>query len=273
MGYHDETSTLSRSQFDVFLESPEEYEGIFLTGKLPKRQRTAAMDLGTICHAILLEKKKLDDLVRVYPGRCLNRNGGLIGAKAKEFRQKIFPTIPVKEETIEQVNRIVDSVLNSELGELLSGPFKFEHRLDANIEGVDCRCKPDIHHLMPDVSTLVYDLKFTEMILPDDWWRNAKNFGYAIQDAFYSLVAGKHYNAPVTFRFWAIETTGLCRVKPYWYDQRSREIAVDFVKRKLAEFADRKARNHWKDDFNQSGSIGPWDLGQNDLDEIVEFEG
>lgn len=271
--YHEESDTLSTTQFKLYCASPVEYKSTFVDRTLPPKSSTNATETGTVVHAILLEKKHIDEVVRAYPSNAFKSNGHLNPGPANEFSEKIFPLIPMKQEQIDQVERICDRALKSELGPVLKSGATFEQRLDAEIEGVKCRCKPDIHTII-DGQLFIWDLKTTERIRPDDWWRTAKMMRYAIQDAFYSLVAGQVYGTKAIFRFWAIEVIGNHRVQPYWYDDRSREIAQSYVKEKLVEFAQRKAEDNWSDNWEPSGTIGPWDLGQSDAgNELVEFEG
>jgi hypothetical protein len=51
--YHAETESVSRSQLEVFLESPELYHAMFVTGEV-RKEATAAMDFGTVFHDVVL---------------------------------------------------------------------------------------------------------------------------------------------------------------------------------------------------------------------------
>lgn len=270
--YHDETDSISTSQFKVFCESPAEYHGMWIAKTIPLKESTGYMNTGTVIHGNLLEKKPIDDLVRAYPTSCLKSNGYLNPVPAAAFREKIQPLIAMTDQDIEQIEKICKSAMNSPLGEILRSGAKFEQRLDAEIEGVKCRCRPDIHTVLEGLP-IIWDLKTTERIRPDDWWRTAKMMGYAIQDAMYSLIAESHYGTErSTFRFWAIETVKCLRVQPYWYDEHSREIAKDYVRGKLKEFAIRNETKSWSDNWDSSGVIGPWDFDNtNDDGEMVAW--
>lgn len=270
--YHAEIESLSNSQFKVFVESPAEYHGIFVTKTVKPKKTTKVMSIGTVVHAMLLEKMDIADIARCYPSSCLNVNGGLIGANAEKFETLIKPIIALKDDEYERCIKICEAALMSPLGDVLRSDVKFESRLDAVVEGVKCRCKPDIHAVLDRVP-IIWDLKTTERIRPDDWWSTARQMGYGIQDAFYSLVAeSKYVTASSTFRFWALETVGCLRVQPYWYDDRSREIAKDFVRGKLKEFAIRKESGNWQDNWDSAGTIGPWDFNQGTDNELVEWD-
>ena len=271
--YHDETDTISCSQFKIFCESPLEYHETFITKRMKKRKATNAMKLGTIEHALCLEKRSIDDICRAYPTTCLKTDGALNPKPAKAFAEKIWPLVAAKDEQIERALIIHENVMKSELGDILRLDVQFEQRVEAVVNDVPVRCKPDIHSVVEGSNVVIYDLKVTERIRVDDWWRTAKQLKYFIQDAFYSLIAESRYGVPATFRFFAIENLYPYRVKPYWYDDRSRELAQEFVRNKLNEFKSRKESGDWSDNWDGSGTVSPWDLDADNDGEIVEYEG
>lgn len=270
--YHAETESLANTQFKIFVESPAEYHGVFVTKTVKPKKTTKQMSVGTVVHAMLLEKQDIADIARCYPSSCLNINQGLIGKNAAAFEELIKPIIALKDDEYERCIKICEAALRSPLGDVLKSNAMFETRIDAVVEGVKCRCKPDILAVIEGVP-VIWDLKTTERIRPDDWWSTARQMGYGIQDAFYSLCAEAHYGtSQSTFRFWALETVGCLRVQPYWYDDRSREIARYFVRGKLKEFAVRKESKNWQDNWDSTGTIGPWDFNQGSDNELVEWE-
>jgi len=270
--YHDETETLSCSQFKIYCESPVEYYETFVTKRMKKREATNAMKLGTIEHALCLEKKAIDDICRAYPTTCLKANGHLNPKPARAFAEKIWPLIAATDQQIEQALMIQENVMKSELGDILRLDAQFEKRVESVVNGVPVRCKPDIHSVIGESGT-IWDLKCTARIRPDDWWRTASQLKYFLQDAWYTLGAQAKYDVPFQFRFWAIENKFPYRVAPYWYDDRSREIAQEYVRNKLDEFKQRQATGDWSDNWENSGSVTPWQLGANDDGEIVAYEG
>lgn len=277
--YHAETETLACSQLKVFCKSRTDYREQFITKRM-ERQQKKCLDRGGICHAVVLERKPFSDVMELYPKSCLKKNGSLNSKPAKKFAESILPRIAVKLDMYEQVQEICDAVVNSTgkngvpgLGDILKSDAKFEERLDATIDGVRCRCKPDIHADLGDV-VVIYDLKFVERVYPEDWWRLARRMGYAIQDAHYSRIAEAVYGKPALFRFWAVSVNYPYRVQPYWYDERSRlEVARNYHSQKLQEFAACQESGDWSDTWDSSGTIGPWDLGANDEAEMTEWEG
>ena len=129
---------------------------------------------------------------------------------------------------------------------------------------------------MIDSYAVIYDLKVTERIRPDDWWRTAKQLKYFIQDGWYSLVAQRKYEVRSKFRFWAIENVYPYRVKPYFYDDRSREIVQEYILKKLDEFSERQKTGNWDDAWSTDGEVGPWDVGANDegdIDDELDWSG
>lgn len=270
--YHDETETLSCSQLKVYVSSPREYQGVFIDGDIPKRKPTLAMNFGTACHAILLEKKPIDDVIRVYPRYCLNSNGGLIGKKAKAFQEKIGPIIAMKEDDAEMIAKVCTNALKSPLGEIIQTFDMFEQRVEAVLNGVPCRCCPDIHGTPPGQKGVIYDFKFSADIHPDRWFHNAKKLGYHVQIAHYSRICEAYYGIPFDFAFWAFETKPPFRVERRDFDQRSVEIAKEWHEKKLEEFRISKATGDWSDRWNNTGTISPWDVGANDEGEVTSWE-
>lgn len=270
MSYHTETDSISCTQLKLFCQSPLEYYETFETGLMTQKKPSSQMVLGTVLHSMLLEKKSLDAIVREYPTSCLNSNGGLVGKSAKAFCEKIHPVIAMKADEIEQAQEIYRRVMNSKLGDILRCDNKFEQRVDAVVDGVKCRCKPDIHSIVDGVS-FIYDLKFTEEIHPEPWSRLAKRLGYSIQDAHYSRIVEAKHGIPTTFRFWVIEVVAPYRIKPRMFDPHSRQVAFDYHAKKLAEFKACKEKKEWGDNWADTLTIGPWDLGQSDDNETVEW--
>ena len=276
--YHAETDSLSCSQLKVFCKSKRDYYEQFITGLMPKKQSTRGMVLGTICHAMLLERKSIDDVVRRYPESCLKSDGAINSKPARAFEEQIAPVIAVKDDVYEQAITICEAVLSTEsvngvpsLGDILRTGAQFEQRIDAEVDGVKCRCKPDIHAVLPDVVS-IHDLKFVERIYPDDWWRTARMLKYWLQAAHYSRIAQAVYGKPATFRFWAVSVSYPYRVQMYQYESRSSEIANEYHADKLAEFRRCLESGNWHDSWDSNGVITPWDVGSNDDGELVQWE-
>jgi hypothetical protein len=234
----------------------------------PKRA-TAPMLKGTVLHSILLENKKLDDLVLVYPTDCLNARGGLIGARAEDYRNAHPNHVCLKYDEYDGVAGAVKAVLGRyDLCQVLEQATSKEQRFDAALDGLPCKCKPDIACDVGDYIAL-YDLKFSEKVDPDSWRCMQKSLALWMQDAHYSRVVAERFGKPVQFRFWNIEVEPPHRVIPRWYDTQSRERAFQTHRSKLLELAECYESNEWGDNWDPVSVLSPWDLAASD-DEMVE---
>lgn len=262
-GYHDDNSAVSKSMLAVFAVSPVEYYHQFITGLMPRKAPTPQMKLGTICHAMLLEKKRLDEVCVAYPHSCYSsgEKPRLISERAAAFDASVYPLIAVREQTIPVAAAIIANAKKSPLGELFrqhSGRAKYEVRVDAEICGVRCKCKPDMHIILSD-QIIVPDLKFGAF-KPDDWRRSATKFSYELQQAHYTAILQKEYGKPVKWSFWAFETKFPFRVGPKFYGPRSVEIAAEYHRKLLRELKVCQDTNQWIDNFESEIEISPWDL-------------
>lgn len=262
--YHSDTSVITKTMLSTFMDSPVEYYHQYITGLMPRKVPTKRMKIGTICHAMLLEKKKLEEACIVYPYSCLGTNGQLVSAKAKEFDAKVASTglIAVKEETIAVIERTIENARASEFGVLLdlhSDKAKYEHRIDGEICGLKAKCRPDLHIVLSD-SVIVPDLKFGAF-LPADWKRSSNAFRYWLQAVFYSELLRQEYQRPISWSFWAFETEFPYRVGPRKYGARSTEIADAEMRSQMRKMKQCYDSNIWKDNFETEIELDPWSIG------------
>lgn len=268
MDYHSDFDSVSKTMLNLFCKSPVEYHLTYVTREMEPWSPSMPAIVGTICHACLLEGKEVRDLVAVYPSSCLKSNGHINPTPAEAFRANNPGLIHMKEGDVYEIEEVLEAMRGSLLGTALTGATHMEQRFDAELHGVKCRCKPDIVCDMADY-VLAYDLKFMEDPSPSQFHRSAKKLRYWLQDAHYSKVLAEHYKKPVVFRFFACETQLPFRVQPYWYDPRSREIAMETHERKLKELAEAIRTDTWEDGWPSEVTMDAWDLSEED--QLVEF--
>lgn len=271
--YHDDTDSVSKSMLAIFMDSPREFYEQFVTGLMPRKKATPQMKFGTICHAMLLEKRRLDETCVAYPYSCYSagQRPRLLSDKAAAFEKQVYPLIAMREEKIPIIQAVIENARNSPFNALLTlntSRAKFEHRLDAVIEGVACRCKPDIHIVMDD-HVIVPDLKFGAF-KPDDWKRSSTRFCYWLQQAHYTAIIEKVYGLPVFWKFWAFESTYPHRVGPKWYDDRSVEIAKETHRNLLRELKKCRETGVWDDHYSGESTLAPWDITARGESESLE---
>lgn len=268
--YHADTSTISKTMLNEYCTSPVQFDLTFNKGTMARKSPTKPMQLGTILHAVLLEKKEVEDVVAIYTPDCFKSNGAINPVPAGKFRASIGDKIAVKSKELNEVLSCFTAVVKSELYDAIKQAKECEKRHDAIVEEVPSRCKPDILCDMGD-HILIYDLKFCDPS-PSAFIRSAKRFRYWLQDAHYSAVVSAETGKPVMFRFFAVEPTFPYRVQCYWYGPRQREIARDFHIRKLRELKYSMDTDTWVDDWPNELPLDPWDIGGRHEEE-PELEG
>ena len=257
--YHADTSTVSKTMLNEYCTSPVQFDLMFNKKTLSRKKPTKEMNVGTILHSVLLEHKDIDEVVAVYTPDCFKKNGDLNPKSVSIFRESIGDKIAVKSSVLDDVLDCYKSIAKAELYDAIEAASEFETRHDADIVGVNCRCKPDIMCDMGE-HNLIYDLKFCDPA-PIAFCRSAKRFRYWLQDAHYSKVVSVQTGKPVQFRFFAVEPVFPFRVQCYWYGQREREISADYHIRKLRELRVSYDTDTWLDNWPNEMSLSPWDMG------------
>ncbi len=276
--YHGDLTAVSKSMLTVFAESPVEFFHQFVSGLMPRKKPTTQMKLGTICHAMILEKKRLDETCIAYPDSCYSTGvkPGLNSKKAAVFDAQVAPLIAVRATLLPVIETIIEHAKSSKFGILLdlhSDKAIFETRIDETLEGLPCKCRPDLHIVLSD-QIIVPDLKFGSY-KPQDWDRVQSRFEYALQQSHYSAILEKRYGRPVSWSFWAFEAEFPYRVGPKWYSDISIEQSKDRHKRLLRELKRAYDTNIWEDHYNGECQIRPWDLtkrGEFESDEELTEE-
>jgi len=263
MSYHTDISQLTKTQLATFIKSPIEFRETFIT-RLMKKKATKQMALGSVCHAVLLERKNLDDCFIVYPQWCLKSDGSINGKPAKEYRELHPDAIGFgKYADNVEIERVLTAVHRHELGKLIAMAHERETEVVGEYNGRAIKCKPDFYS-----PGIIYDLKFTEDISIGQVKRNFKNFSYWLQDAHYSAVVGGNPG----FRFWIVETQYPYRIKTVVYDERSREIARDSWRRSMDKFIEAELANVWTEPTEIELTLSPWDM-PDESEEEIELEG
>jgi len=262
MSYHTDTSKLTKTQLATFIKSPVEFKETFIT-RLMEKKSTKQMALGSVCHAVLLEQKRLDKCFLIYPMSCLKSDGSINGKPAKEFREQHPDAIGFgKYQEFCDIERVLIAVHRHELGKLIDRADEREMEMVGEYNGRAIKCKPDFW-----CPGIIYDLKFMEDISIGQVKRNFKNFSYWLQDAHYSAVVGSNPG----FRFWIVETKYPYRIKTVVYDERSREIARDSWRRSMDKFIEAELADVWTEPTEIELTLSPWDMP--DQDEETELEG
>ena len=261
--YHTDTTALTKTQLATFIKSPVDFYETFITRKLQKKS-TKQMVCGSVCHAVLLEGKDLEECFVVYPESCLKSDGSINGKPAAAFREQHPEAIGFgKARELIEISKVLYAVEDHQLGQLIALADQREQEVYGSYNGRAIKCKPDFY-----TEGLIYDLKFMEDVSLPQIKRSFRNFSYWLQDAHYSAVVGGNPG----FRFWLVETQYPYRIKTVVYDDRSREIARDNWRRAMDSFIQAEADNEWVEEVEIELTLSPWDMPDN-VEEELDWSG
>ena len=271
--YHSDFDHVSKSMLSDFCSDRELYRLRYLLNKLPAKESTASMDVGTTVHSVLLEGGQLEDHVRLVPDDCLQSNGSINGKRMAELRAATPGIVYVKAAEFGRIAAIIESVRRyvPEMGiESAAAREQAIYWTDA-ASGLKCRAKPDWWCEGPSAGIVCHDLKVTATVNPWEWGRTADRFRYWLQDAHYTAGLESVRDADrVTFVFWVVEAEYPYRVLRREYGPEDRKAARQFHARKLCELAACYQTDRWQNDWPEL--IPAWGLKREDDLEIVELE-
>jgi hypothetical protein len=207
--------------------------------KYAQRKPSTAFDLGTAVHTLTLEPNLSKT---VWCGPETRR-----GKEWKERKEEadVNGCILLTEGDYKVAVDMANAVrANSAAAELLSGDLVCEASAFTHdaIYGVDMRCRPD--GWRRDIAAIV-DLKTTIDPSPQGFAKQAANFGYHIQEAFYRRCMTLLGHEIDRFVFIAVGKEPPYPVGVYELDWRSLEEGEEAVKFALEKFARAQKTNVW----------------------------
>ncbi len=184
----------SHSQAEVLRESPPLFYGRYISGEYP-REATPALDDGTIAHEALLNPNGLDGVVKIIPADVLNSQGHRKGANWKDWAADHADFIHRKASEMDTIMRMIRSACDEpRAGWLLElpGPREFSIFWRDDESGLDLRARLDIIAqvesnilLRPGDRVILCDFKTTRSYTPYTFARDAAQYGYHRQAAWY----------------------------------------------------------------------------------------
>jgi exodeoxyribonuclease VIII len=180
--YHNHKESISRSSLMDFKKSPRKYWANHLNPDRPIKERTSAMEFGTMFHTFILEPYLFQRNYFVLPEKVLKKDN----PEQYETNKKL-------EEQAEKANKIVlsqidyqklwdmrESLLsNTKARELLEGGvYESSYFWKDKNSGLMLKSRPDI--LQPN---MYIDLKTIEDASPQNFQREMVKFGYHTQSA------------------------------------------------------------------------------------------
>jgi exodeoxyribonuclease VIII len=242
--YHAATDWLSNSMFKTFLEDPRLFEAEYITRSLPKK-RTAAMDLGTVGHAAILEPHVIDDVCLEIPTTALNGDGHKKGMPWKEFAEKYVGRILLKPDEMKIVRGMFDACYRHPVARrllLADGPCEASIFWTCPLSGIKRRVRPD---KMVDGFGWVNVKTTTAGVDEQSFIRTVRNFRYDIGQEFYRDAGERIDGERPDHYFLVVEQDPPHRVRVYQLGQNWQSIARDTIEQGLLDFARRTEANDW----------------------------
>jgi exodeoxyribonuclease VIII len=170
---------------EVFRRSPVEYAARFVTQELPQPEPSEAMILGTALHTQLLEPERWDEEIIVAPKVDRRTKDGK--AAHAEFSERANGRTVITEEQDAAVKSMTKSLLaHPEIAALLRMSEYRERSLrwECDMTLLLLKCRPDVICKAP----IIVDIKTARDVSPEGFARQAVNFGYHRQAAFYCRI-------------------------------------------------------------------------------------
>jgi hypothetical protein len=236
-------SEISRGMLADFHQRRRVYEGRYVTGKIPPKEPTKAMKIGTLVHAAILEPEKIGEMYVIIPDNLLSgENRAISKTEAKDFVKavKAAGKNAVKAEELAMICAMAESV-RSTIGPWLGKSAVTEKTLiwQHPATGILCRCKPDWYRPTKNGTAIGFDVKTTADISEHGFRNSMESFLYWMQDAHYcegiEAVTGK----PVEqFIFAAVESEEPYQTRTFQLEDEARVAGVEAREQSMLELAE-----------------------------------
>jgi hypothetical protein len=244
--------SVSHSKLEQFRQSRAKFRAVFIDETIAKEQ-TAAMQLGSLVHAIVLEPHSFSDLYAIAP-KCDKRTNAGKAEWASFISTVVGDQEIVEFDVVQKARDIAKAVYANPLAcELLfdhTGKTETPMFWTCPVTGIECRSKPDVDRELAGGRCLV-DLKTCQSASPAEFGRAAANYGYGRQDAWYrwgyEMVTGVNPN----FVFVAVSTNAPYEVGVY--ETRARDLSRSRMQNAddLRAFAECMASGDWRSRHEQ----------------------
>lgn len=237
---------ISKSHLDAIAgKSPKHYWHKYINPERERQAPSAAMQIGTAIHTVILEPELMDQTV--VRGLSLERRSSADKATWAEFEAKHRGKVILKDDDYEKVLRIRDAVHSHPMaGGLLAGG-KAEQSIFAKDEstGELIKCRTDY---MLDGGNVIVDLKSTDDASPDGFGKSAANFRYDVQVAWYFHVMEQGLGwVPHEWVFIAVEKEPPYAIGIYLATPSQIERARETAMRNYREICHYKKLGIWPD--------------------------
>lgn len=242
-GYHKGPG-ISKSQLDDVAVSPAIYQ--WRKNAPVDEEKTAALDLGTALHCLLLEPDDFSQRFQIGPE--VNRRTTAGKQEEKEFMERCENEgiTPITHDDNRKLTLMRDSAMAHPIARwMLEAQGKAEASIYWNDRDTDVlsRCRPD--KIITEFNWCV-DVKSTADIMK--FQKDFYSYRYHVQDAFYCDGYESHFHEIPTFAFLAVSTSidcGRYPVQVFILDQQAKDAGRAEYKSNLSTFAECLSRNEW----------------------------
>ncbi len=238
--YHADRQWLSHSALELFRKSPRLYKMWFDGDWF--REQTKEFLIGSALHAMVLEPETFCERFEMID--CTSRNSKMY----KSIDASTDLEVLLRSE-FELVQKMASAIKCHSWIDGMIGKAEKEvsYRFVDSIYSIPCKVRPD----GITESGIVFDLKTSRDPSEAAWVRDAANFGYHRQAAFY-LEGIKQAKAmpegtPVTFIHIVIGSVEPYDVFGYRFDPEALALGIHQVCESLQELKERRANNDWRE--------------------------
>lgn len=230
--YFANTQYIGKSGLDLINRSPKHYWARYLDPYSEGEQGSDSREFGHLAHTAILEPDQLEARYVVVPPDMVKN-----GNAWKEWKLANDGKGWINASDYEAAMRMRDAVYaHPSASEMLRGGVAEQPLYATDPEtGVLVKCKPDYY--LPNYGGAVIDLKTTRDASPAKFARDAHNYRYHVQDAFYTDVAIWAGKPVADFVFIAIEKEPPYAVAVYAMDSDSRELGRIAYREDLRTYA------------------------------------
>jgi len=251
---------VSNSMLSALKRSPMHCWALHLNPDRPEREETASMFTGTLAHCSVLEADAMaaryvvvpDDAPRRPTAAQWKAKSPSIESKAamawwSHFNEHTTGRLIVTAEQYDTTRRQLAAVLAvPELANALaSGMAEASLFWVDERTGLQCRCRPDWIHRLPDGRVIVVDLKTTADADPQAFGKSVWNYGYHRQAAYYTAGLQACGIEVAAFIFAAVTSAYPFIAVPYLLDDEATRRGADEVRDLLDLYQQCSATNTW----------------------------
>jgi len=259
--YHDDFTRLSATMIKQFRKNRGKFRAIYVDRTEPPMMSKRHMDLGSIVHAVFLEKKAVEDFVGIYPRRALKSNGDINSKPAALFeRQNPQFEFFRKPTEMDQIHSIVSAIENHSIAKkwMLHPRSLREQPLFWVDEqtGMPCRCQVDFV-LETKTRMLAFDLKVTVNYSADAFStylsgnRKGGMRGW-VQAAHYSSGIQATFGKPVEMRFVTVNPDTPHQIGVHQLDGSTSHSVVEEYRKTMHDIAECRRNGDWREAWEKT---------------------